>query len=221
MNEEDLKNELLEFYGGESLPAAKADRLKALADLNVTGASSARSSTFGRFGGAVMGLAACLAGVLIGTTWSNYQHDARPLVSMPPAGEDTGRKAVAPQNVRLTSTLEGLPNLVAVRVYADWCAQTPVITPIFRKLNDSYCDRPVMFVSFDITTETTLKQARLLAKALGLGQLCDESIRPGTIHLFDRQRGEVLATLTQQEQILEIEGAIDLALAESDQDESG
>jgi len=96
------------------------------------------------------------------------------------------------------------PDLVAVQIHADWCNRTPVIGPIFEELAASYGNRPVLFVTLDITDDTRAKQARLLAENLGIGHIYDPPFESGMIKLVDRRAGTVLATATGEDQTPEV-----------------
>jgi len=107
---------------------------------------------------------------------------------------------------------EASPRLVAVNFRADWCPACPRMAPVYDQLMKCYGDRGVLFVVFDVTNETSTKQAEYLAATLGIEWLCREPMKTGMIKLVDRQACKVLASATNPDQLEEIMAKLDRGL---------
>ena len=209
MSEKNLRDHLVGFYAGQSLPSKKVARLRSLAQVDIADAQGAGLGRgAGRLSKALYGFAACAAVLLLTTGYYAFE-DRRT-----PDGMANGQRSTGAGDT--TQPLSGgavaFPKLVAVKVHADWCARSPTIAPIFAELSEKYGNQPVLFVTLDITDEKTRQQARYLAAALGIAWIYDESFESGTIKLLDREQGEVLAILTSSEQVPRMVSALAQAL---------
>lgn len=209
MSEKNLRDHLVGFYAGRSLPSEKAAWLKTLAQVDTAGAQGPELRRGRRrFSKTLYGFAACAAVLVLATAYYVSQDRNAPdgLADRrrPTGSEDTTQ----PPSGGPTA----LPKLVAVKVHADWCARSPTIAPIFAELTEKYGNQPVLFVTFDITDEKKRRQARYLASSLGIAWVHDESFESGTIMLIDREQGEVLAILTELEQVPHMVSALASAL---------
>ncbi len=90
------------------------------------------------------------------------------------------------------------PKIIAVRVRHDMCSFCRKFDPQFSKLIDKANDGPVLFVTLDLTTEATQKQAALLVGALGLKHIWTGDLsKVGTITFVDGASKEVVSSIHQ------------------------
>lgn len=85
------------------------------------------------------------------------------------AALSTALAAAAPRgaNMKVSATVKS-PNIIAVRIRHDMCPLCRELDPQFPKLIRQTNNDSVLFVTLDLTSETTQQQAALLAGALGL-----------------------------------------------------
>ena len=226
MTQKKLRKHLVDYYSGESLPEEQIARLSSLASDPVEHAAFSRARGRGnRFGNILYGLAACGAVALIGI---NSLSDSDRLVdSEPPArvSSPTSRPALPPARTGSIppdafpasmhpSTPDPIPApaLVAARVHSDWCPRCPIVGPIFDRLAETYGDQPILFVTLDVTDQTKRRQAHYMASSLGIDWATNASFKTGMIKLIDRERREVLATVTSEEHVPLLERALAVAL---------
>lgn len=202
MNRTTLGQLVNDHYSGKSLPAATAARLAAM----VSSGASATSATdrMPRRRGRSMLAAAAIAALAFagGYTVSRVTGPAAlPAAAILAAGDP------APGLDE-----HALPDLVAVNIKADWCLRTPEVGPIFAGFTEQYGDRPILFVTIDITDEGTRRQSRYLASSLGISHVYDEPFASGVIKLVDRRQGVTLATLTGVDEAPMLDGLLAQAL---------
>ncbi len=209
MSEKNLRDRLVGFYTGQSLPSEKAAWLKSLAQVDTAATQGpGLGRRVGRLSKTLYGLAACAAVLALATAYYVSQDQ-----SAPEGLADKGRSTGAGDMTQSTPAgATAFPKLVAVKVHADWCARSPTVAPIFAELTEQYGNQPVLFVTLDITDEKKRRQARYLTSSLGIDWVHDESIESGTIMLIDREQGEVLAILTDLEQVPRMVSALASAL---------
>jgi len=205
VSERDLKHTVSRFFTEHSLPAPRASRLSALAAATDESSRRAASPRWAAFAGM---LAACVIVTAFVT--------AR-LVSPDQGAQGT----VADASRQGTQEIESAtgengecrtPRLVAVSTRADWCPMCPRMTPVYKKLMEDYGERSVLFVVFDMTDDAAKKQTEYLASTLGIEWLCKQKMPTGSINLVDREKGVVLASVTQPDQMDELIGSLDKAL---------
>lgn len=207
MSEKNLRDHLVGFYAGQSLPSGTATRLRSLARVDIADAQGAGRGA-GHLSKVLCGLAACAAVLVLATVYYVFQ-DRRTPDGMADRQRSTGVRGTTQSP---SDDATAFPKLVAVKIHADWCARSPTIAPIFAELSEKYANQPVLFVTLDITDEKKRQQARYLAAALGIAWIYDESFESGTIKLLDREQGEVLAILTNSEQVPRMVSALAQAL---------
>lgn len=85
----------------------------------------------------------------------------------------------------------------AVVFYADWCGTCKAMDPTVKEARASLTDKPVLFVTFDMTDDKTKKQTAMLADALGLEEHYAENAgKTGFILLIDAESNEVVDRIT-------------------------
>ncbi len=111
-----------------------------------------------------------------------------------------------------------LPNVIAVRVHADWCGACAKLNPVFPDLKKRSSEMPVLFMTFDVTNGGTSRQAEYLAGVAGLGEIW-QSLRKkvGNIVLIDTKSKRTVSTVAATDGLESIENAlrraVDSALA--------
>lgn len=206
MQTDQMKEALARFYGGVSPPPELANRLRALAEVDLAPArpDDARFVLRGaadatrRWHRGLLGVAACLGMTL--TFAAGYQVGVdRSRLGLPPIAAGLQPQQSLPQPTHDTlaqgKPAEAPPGLVAVRLHADWCPRCPTIAPIYKDLEQRFGSEPVLFVTLDLTTAASRKQARLMADSLGVANALQEPRGPGQIKLIDRSKHEMLAVI--------------------------
>ena len=93
------------------------------------------------------------------------------------------------------------PQLMLLRVHADWCRPSIVMAPRCSQLKDRYDSDDVLFVDFDITNADARRQSELLAYSLGLVDIWErQGGISGEAILVDAQTKVVLSVLTQEDE---------------------
>ena len=201
MNRRTLKDHLTQHYAGMSLPSQTADRLSALAEVDLGTPDAPRAMRHAdlwwpRLTAIAAGIAVIVSGAAL--------YVAKTQVRRP--GSD---RSIAGDPIEITppdqQSGEVVPRLVAVKFQADGCPFAAAVEPVFLELAEKYCGKPIIFTRFDLTNEAKRQQSRNLACGLGIEGICEGPYQSGMIKLIDRQNGEVLATLTKREQLPEME----------------
>ncbi len=112
-----------------------------------------------------------------------------------------GAVAVGP-DARETAKTPGIeqPALIVARFHADWCGACKTLAPKFNSLKRAAADKSVLFVTLDMTTAETRRQAGLLAGALGLDKAWNKSgMKTGQALIVGGRYKEVIATLPAAE----------------------
>ena len=92
------------------------------------------------------------------------------------------------------------PEVMVVKFYADWCGSCRVMDPIMEEAKEmvNLDDTDALFVTLDLTDETTSKQAELLASALDIGEYYAENAgKTGYMILVDTATGEIEGTINK------------------------
>jgi hypothetical protein len=185
MSDKTLKDQVVDYYAEKSLSPGTAARLRALA-LEPTEQPTGRRG-FNRLTllvAAAVVLLAFAAGFVVARNWSV-------------AGE-----------IPVVADVSSVPRLVAVNIRADWCLRTPEVTPIFETLTERYGDEPILFLTMNVTEDADRRQARYMATAMGIEQVFDEPFESGMIKLIDRESATVVAMLTGEEDVPEMENLL-------------
>jgi thiol-disulfide isomerase/thioredoxin len=209
MSKKTLRDHLVGFYGAKSLAPEAEARLRRLAEVDLVPVQAISSMPVANHRPRIWyGLAACAAIVILGLGYQLNQagNSPGPMV----ASSQSGGLEGASKSPLIDASLQ--PTLVAVKLHADWCARSPTVAPIFAQLTEKYKNQPVLFVTLDVTDDTRRRQARYLASTLGIEAVFNKPYETGMLKLIDRQRGEVLAIVTDSEQVPLLEGALAQAL---------
>ncbi len=112
-----------------------------------------------------------------------------------------GAVAIGP-DAKETSKTPGVerPDLIVVRFHADWCGACKQLAPKFETLKHAAADQPVLFVTFDLTTVESRRQAGLLAGGLGLDMAWDKNgMKTGQAMIVCGRSKEVIAIVPAAE----------------------
>ena len=113
-----------------------------------------------------------------------------------------------------------LPQIISIRVHADWCAACKKLDGVYPKLKEQSSSLPVLFVTFDLTDKATTQQAQYLASLLGVDRvLSEQGGKVGRIVLVDAKHKRTLKSLPATNNLEKIEQALRKALASSRDDD--
>ncbi len=105
----------------------------------------------------------------------------------------------------------GDAQLYSVLFYADWCPSCKKLDPAINEARRTakLDQEAVLFVTLDLTNDITRAQSKMLARALGLGELFAENAgKTGYAVLVDTATGATRATLTKAMGAAEIAAAV-------------
>ncbi len=92
------------------------------------------------------------------------------------------------------------PDLIVARFHAKWCGACKTLAPKFEALKQAAADEQVLFVTLDMTTDESRRQAALLAGALGLDKAWAKSgLKTGQAMIVCGRSKEVIATVSALE----------------------
>lgn len=112
-----------------------------------------------------------------------------------------GTVAVGPDAKQISKT-PGVnrPELIIVRFHADWCRPCKQLALNFDSLKRAAAEEPVLFVTLDLTTAESRRQAGLLAGALGLDEAWDtNAMKTGQAMIVCGRSKEVIALVPAAE----------------------
>lgn len=206
MTDKKLRDHLVDFYGGRLLSDEREVRLVAMARRGAPRKEAVMPARSGRIL-TILAAAAVLVVALVGLYANRSGTDGSKAGLAVTATEREGR-GPSPDSMEV-------PNLVAVKIHADWCARTPVVDPIFTDLTEKYGNQPILFVTLDITDDVLRRQSELLASNLQIGNaVFAEPFESGMVKLIDRSKGEVLAVLRDEAEAPTMESALAQALTD-------
>jgi len=92
------------------------------------------------------------------------------------------------------------PDLIVARFHADWCGACKTLAPKFDALKQAAADERVLFVTLDLTTADSRRQAALLAGALGLDKAWAlNGLKAGQAMIICGRYKQVIATVPAAE----------------------
>ncbi len=117
------------------------------------------------------------------------------LIAAVPAIAAAGDSSVAKCGAKRSAPPER-PALIVVKFHADWCRACTEMDKIYADLVRETRDLSMMFVTLDLTNDTTRRQAEYLAASLGLDTLWSApGNRVGTIKIVQADTKAVVSTV--------------------------
>ena len=105
---------------------------------------------------------------------------------------------------------KGDPQLYVVKVHADWCGSCKALVPVLDQVRTAVADKPVLFVTLDLTDDGKTEHSRLLAAALGIEQHLKANNKTGLVLLVSGKDHSLVETLTKanpaEEMVAKIKG---------------
>ena len=92
------------------------------------------------------------------------------------------------------------PMVYAVLMYADWCGSCKALDPKITqaRVNGGLDAKNVLFVTFDLTDETTSHQAAMLADVMGIAELYESNAgKTGYMVLVNPEDGAPISKITK------------------------
>ena len=106
------------------------------------------------------------------------------------------------------------PDLIAVRFHADWCGACRTLAPKFDDVKGRFDEAAVLFVTLDLTSKSSRRQAEYLAAALGIGQAWQVSgLKTGQVFLVEPAQRKVVAAIAADESAASMRERIEATLA--------
>lgn len=208
MSRHNLRDSLTDFYAERSLSSSTAHRLKALAKVDLEPASRTFAPRFpARWAYVLVGFTSSVA--LIFSAVSLYLV-ASGLPRIPVPDSDL-LMPVSPSRNLVALEEDTVPRFVTVKFQFRGCPLSEAAEPLFTELLEKYGDKSVIFARFDFTDEASLRQSHSLTLGLGIDWIYEGPYQSGMIKLIDRYRDVVLVTVTNREQLPQMEDALALA----------
>ncbi len=99
----------------------------------------------------------------------------------------------------ITGENESEPELIALRMYADWCGKCKTLDPKVDEVKKEFKGKGVLFAVFDQTDEFAQEQSVLHARLLGLDHVQREfGGQTGLLLLIDPESGKIKERITHQ-----------------------
>lgn len=101
------------------------------------------------------------------------------------------------------------PDRIAILMYADWCGSCKILDPKLKAVQPEFERSDILFVRFDLTNDATKHQSRLLAQALGLGEVYEmNGGKTGHLVIVDRASGQSIDRVTKNHSEAEIRASL-------------
>jgi len=89
--------------------------------------------------------------------------------------------------------------LLGVVFYADWCSNCKAIAPSVMNLQEKLKDKPVTFLTFNLTNDETKVKSKELATQMGLTEVLENNRGTGYVLLLDPVSKKELGKLTRKQ----------------------
>ena len=106
--------------------------------------------------------------------------------------------------------------LVAAMVHAKGCPSSAAIQPVFAKLQQEFVNEPVLFVTFDVSSDCARRQAELLSACLGVQDAFEQHPGTGSILLVSTASGKICDVVDQEKPIAAAAASVRHGLTLSD-----
>ena len=101
------------------------------------------------------------------------------------------------------------PDRIAILMYADWCGSCKILDPKLKAVQPEFERGNILFVRFDLTDDATKHQSRLLAQALGVGELYEKNGgKTGYLAIVDRASGQSIERISKDHSEAEIRASL-------------
>jgi thiol-disulfide isomerase/thioredoxin len=141
-------------------------------------------------------------GLVVGRSSVESESPVAPLPSVAPAPLVAARTAA--------------PDVVAIKVWHPSCPACKSLDPRYATVVDAFDDGSVLFMTFDLSTDTSRRQAELLVAALGVHELFDDPLPfLGSVVLIDAETKARIGQVTAKQDEEEMKGSIRDAIARS------
>lgn len=108
------------------------------------------------------------------------------------------------------------PDIVAIKVWHPSCPACKTLDPRYATVVDAFDDGSVLFMTFDLSTDASRRQAELLVAALGVHDLFDDPLTfLGSVVLIDADTKARIGQVTAKQDEDEMKGSIRDAIARS------
>lgn len=110
------------------------------------------------------------------------------------------------------------PQLVAIKLHADWCGSCRRMGPVFEDLGTVMEEAPVLFVHLDLTDRASRKQAAYLMEMMGLSEVWhqyDSGKKTGLIVVVDADTKKPVTHLTADQTLKQMKAALEESLQQS------
>ncbi len=157
---------LKSHYQGRRLPDDRVDRILESCDpaRRIRLWKSLALTSFGAAAAAILALLFVLAA-------HSHQPENEPPLANGEESEITLDALSQPERFRL----------IAVKIHADPCGRCKRIAPVFADLQNEFSDDSVLFLTFDLTTEGSRRQAEFLSKIIGIEEIFKKQRYTGVI----------------------------------------
>lgn len=108
------------------------------------------------------------------------------------------------------------PDVVAIKVWHPACPLCKSLDPRYASVVDDFDDGSVLFMTFDLSTEASRRQAELLVAALGVQEIFDDPLAHlGSVVLIDADTKMRIGQVTAKQDEDAMKDSIRDALARS------
>jgi thiol-disulfide isomerase/thioredoxin len=106
------------------------------------------------------------------------------------------------------------PRVVAIKFWHEHCPYCRELDPSYASVVEQMRDDPVVFLTFDMSTERSRARSAAVAEGLGIRELYEERFgTSGYVVLLDHQTRALLGELTFKQDVDEMMATIDDAIA--------
>lgn len=122
----------------------------------------------------------------------------------------------APTVAATTEAVRSTPDIVAIKVWHPSCPACKTLDPPYESVVDAFDDGSVLFMTFDLSTEASRRQAELLVAALGVHGVFDDPLAfLGSVVLIDAETKARIGQVTAKQDEAEMKGSIRDAIVRS------
>lgn len=110
------------------------------------------------------------------------------------------------------------PEVMGVLFYADWCGSCQILDPVIAKARGkaNLDNESILFVTLDLTNETTRHQSAFMAHTLGISDFYEDNDGgTGFMALIDADNGKVISRLNKTMDAATMANHINMAIAKA------